>query len=159
MNPHPNRPKGGPMKKHAFVAAIMLSFFVALAVTSARAQSARTFSLEIPFDFVVKGKLMPAGRYTLGRLNASEPSVLLIKSADGRRLRTFSTQRAEASGVGTESMLLFNQYGGQYFLAQVRVAGEMNVRQVPSSSDELELRRSGVEPILALVTDRMATKR
>ena len=96
------------MKKHVFVGAMMLSFFVALAVTSARAQSARTFSIEIPFDFVVKGKLLPAGRYTIGRLNASEPSVLLIKSADGRRLRTFSTQRAEASGIGTESMLLFN---------------------------------------------------
>src|SRR5438445_13832338 len=70
------------LTKFGFLSAIAL----VTAVGSAQGQSlAYKLRANIPFDFVVADKKLPAGEYSIGRaMQDSGDSVLLISSVDGR---------------------------------------------------------------------------
>ncbi len=56
------------MKRQVMMALTMLSLIVALAVTSAKAQSRSHFMrINIPFEFIIRGETLPPGAYTVKR--------------------------------------------------------------------------------------------
>jgi hypothetical protein len=88
------------MKKQIMNALLGLAVVTTLAV-SAYAQSGRRMTVHIPFDFVVSGKQMPAGDYSVRRVSKDSEGALLIQSEDGRRVATVFTNASAARATSS----------------------------------------------------------
>src|SRR5512138_429804 len=107
------------LTKFALLAA--MAMFTALG--SAEGQTlANPIKANIPFDFTVADKELPAGRYSIGRAqpNAGD-SILAISNSDDRA--NSITMPAQIFEPQNATKLIFHRYGDQYFLYQVWVAG------------------------------------
>jgi hypothetical protein len=93
---------------------------------SAHAQTAGTQRVlaNVPFDFHVGTKKLPAGRYTITVLNpASDRKTLQIRNSDGRSTAiTLTTDVIRAASENAK--LVFHRYDDQYFFAEAQMAGD-----------------------------------
>jgi hypothetical protein len=131
------------MKNQAFKTITMLSLLLMLAAISVNAQqlSENKIAVNIPFDFAVDETKLPAGKYTLRRIiSTSAADQLLIRNAEARvDMRSGITRPNRASEVQKQSKLVFNRYGGEYFLSQVWMAGSDTGRDLFQSRNERNL--------------------
>ena len=152
------------MLKRACMACLSLSLLVALtAVTYAQSDARLVFDL--PFDFHVGDKVLPAGEYSVAQVTASG---MAIRAQDGSEAAIFLSNalHPKARGDG-KGQLVFNRYGDQYFLSRVwRPAGDG--RELMQSRRERNLRRelriakgstpTQAEPEIVLVAARTAAR-
>ena len=124
--------------KSAFVL-IITAVVVAGSQFAASAQTPQPLEASIPFDFVAGDQQLPAGRYRISRVGATNESTLRIQSTDGRARATVLTNSARGASKGAR--LTFRQYGDQLFLASVWVPGTAGGREVNESRQERRLRR------------------
>lgn len=96
----------------------------------------------IPFDFTVGEKKLPAGEYAIGRTQPSADIALSITDVDGRTKAIRLTNAAVTSHPKKKAYLVFHRYGDQYFLFQVWPAGGSIGRQFPVSTSERIQRES-----------------
>jgi hypothetical protein len=90
---------------------------------------------DIPFSFVVAGKILPAGHYVVSPM--SNGSLRIQGSAhQGMFVPAHSAQR---SASDNSCKLVFHHYGDSYFLSQVWVTGNDQGRQLFLSRAEREL--------------------
>src|SRR5206468_8849752 len=84
---------------------------MAMTVGSAQGQSlAHRIRVNIPFDFIVADKKLPAGEYSIGRvLQFSDDSVLVINSVDDRVTAVRLTSRVETLAPKDEGTLVFHR--------------------------------------------------
>lgn len=123
------------MKKQITMTLTMLCLIVTLAVTSAKAQSHSHFMrINIPFEFIIRGETLPPGSYIVKR-GSDKPETLLLSSTDGGSRVYILTKNVRARSQ-SQSKLVFQQYGDQYFLSQVWEAGENVGRQLFESRGE-----------------------
>lgn len=119
------------MKKQLITMMAAVAFFATLAVTSIQAQNAGNMSVSIPFDFAVSGKTLPAGEYYVQRSAEGARVVTTISNRDKTRAVYLpQTHPVQTNKVQSESKLVFNKYGDQFFLSQVWISGR-------SAGDEL----------------------
>ena len=124
------------MKKQITMTLTMLCLIVTLAVTSAKAQSRSHFiRINIPFEFIIRGKTLPPGSYIVKRVS-DKPETLLLYSTDGGSGVYILTKNVRVGTSQSESKLVFKQYGDQYFLSQVWAAGDYEGRQLFESRGE-----------------------
>jgi hypothetical protein len=123
------------MKKQISVTLFALVTMLALAA-SASAQTAQRVVVNVPFDFVAGGKLLPAGHYTVRRLSFEDEKLLLVRSDDGRSNAIVLTDTARGNQTPDSAALTFRQYGESYFLAAVSIPGAADVREVPQTKSE-----------------------
>jgi hypothetical protein len=121
------------MKKQIMTALLGFALTTVLAAT-AYAQTGRGVRVHVPFDFVVAGKQMPAGDYSVRRISRDSETALIIQSKDGRSAATVITNSSQREPKRAE--LSFRQYGDSYFLAEVSIPGTAGVREVPPSKTE-----------------------
>jgi hypothetical protein len=78
----------------------------------------------VPFDFTVGDKSLPAGIYTVRILNpTSDRKVLQIRSENGRSSAIVQTMGLD--GTFTDNAkVVFRRYGNKYFFAQAQMAGD-----------------------------------
>ncbi|HEV8371247.1 MAG TPA: hypothetical protein VGQ39_25105 [Pyrinomonadaceae bacterium] len=121
--------------------ALLAVLAMSMAVGSTKGQSpAFMIRVNIPFDFVVADKQLPAGEYSISRApQYSGDSVLTISSTDGRVKLFRLTTRAETLVPKEEGTLVFHRYGDQYFLFQVWPAGASTGRALLKSHSEREI--------------------
>src|SRR5580765_1913115 len=112
-----------------------------LAVSAAQAQEPRV-KANIPFDFVVGDRVMPAGEYQVNEMGASG-GVIAILSDDRKANALVLTSACETSGRSNSSKLVFHAIGGRYFLSQVWTQGYSQGRQLRESKAEIELAKNG----------------
>lgn len=110
------------MKKQIFTAMTMLALLINV-VATAQAQSGARMRATIPFDFIVKGKHLPAGQYTIERVRIGASEVMKIQSTDGRVNAMAQTYLAECGEYQKDGKLVFYGHGDHYVLAQVWTAG------------------------------------
>jgi len=105
---------------------LLLALLVAACVPGvAQAQQLR---LNIPFDFMVKGKTLPAGHYIVRR-GTIDDDVWTIESGHGSAI--FLTNPAESQkNVARGPSLVFLKAGDQYALLQIWDAGHAG-RELP----------------------------
>ena len=127
----------------------------AVMAASAYAQTGRRVKVHVPFDFVVAGKQMPAGDYSVRRVSKDSESVLLIQSADGRRTATVLTNSTRREVSRAE--LSFRQHGESYFLAEVSIPGTAGVREIPRSKSEEKRVRELIEQARAGTAGKTVT--
>ncbi|HEU4388372.1 MAG TPA: hypothetical protein VFV34_11285 [Blastocatellia bacterium] len=147
------------MKKRVLMVLTTLSLFVALAGVSAFAQSDMRLRANIPFEFSVGHKMLPAGEY---RVWKTSEGALAIRREDCRVSQVFIVNQAQTGATPTESKLIFNRYGDQYFLSQIWTAGNDYGYQLNKNKAERELvrasralARNGSDPqIVTLIAHR-----
>ena len=104
------------MYKHVYRVLIALTLFAVLMVPATQAQSI-ILQAEIPFDFAVGNKWLPAGEYQVTKPNSH--GVILIQSQDARSSALAMTIGGQAGKTGHVGKLVFNRYGEQYFLSKI----------------------------------------
>ena len=129
---------------------LLMMLFVPLIISSASANYAGSTVVNIPFDFYVAGKTLPAGDYIVQRSTLASSDGLMIKSADSKAGVFVLTTTVRANARQQDSRLVFNRYKDQYFLAQYWTSGEASGRELVKSGRERaaenELARAGSEP-------------
>src|SRR5262245_9218554 len=87
----------------------------------------------IPFDFIVRGKTLPAGDYEISRLN-DQLIGLMIRNVEHRHDAVmFETEPAYVKKEARKDVLVFHRYGDSYFLSEVITAGEQTGRELMAS--------------------------
>jgi len=120
-------------------AAILATMF---AFSTAQAQSFSKLVAEIPFDFSVGNKVMPAGQYTISVLNpGSGQKLLRISRPDGHQAVILRTTPVWSSAKN-QGTLVFHRYGNQYFLSQIWGPAENYGMEAPASKEERAIART-----------------
>ena len=130
------------MKRQVYTTTILILFVVLIGVTRADAQTRLTAN--IPFDFNVGGKNLPAGHYSVSFINtSSDKRVLqLVRSEGGAAILILTT---DVVGKPDETAkLAFNRYGNQYFFAQVWLPADGIGMQAPKSEEEKRIARQWI---------------
>ncbi len=118
-----------------------------LAASSAFAATAGRMTAEIPFDFLVNGKKLAAGEYTL---TETASGVLQLRGEDGRAAAVV-TRPLEYGLDPSVGKLVFNRFSGQYVLVEFWARGSS--REVPGGREAPLMARnaSDEEPIVVAV--------
>jgi hypothetical protein len=136
--------RGGNMKKELFRGLTMLTVIVALAlasaVASAKPQSVDKVVADIPFEFSVGYKTMPAGEYSVKSITNSGNG-LLIQSADGTISALRLSNETSRDKNKSHARLVFHRYGDRYFLAEVWTGIDNTGRQLVKSQEERAIER------------------
>ena len=106
---------------------------------------------DIPFDFIIRDKSLPAGTYDAQPLNNSP--ILVVRDSENREsiaVGTFTVEAANNHQV--KPMFVFRRYGNQYFLAQVWM-GYSDTRggELPKSAKERQVAKTQPKPELIMV--------
>jgi len=140
------------MKRNTAIALFALSTLGVAARVVAQEPAVKA---NVPFEFTVGGKLLPADTYTI---TSSESGVIMIRAADNHFWAvTTASLSDQESARGSE--LVFDRYGDKYFLHEVmcpKVAA-LNV-DVPKSKLEKQVQtqeaKYGGEREVVLIASR-----
>ena len=140
------------MKTQALRTFTMLSLVLMLTAVSVCAQSERSGVLNIQFNFIVGGKTLPAGEYTVEPNKKDSQNVWLVQSREGNASALFTTLPVRANQTQEETKLVFHKYGDQYFLSQIWTPGGNTGRELLMPRFERELAKNGIEREKVVVT-------
>ena len=115
---------------------ILVSLFLAVggtATANAQANGA-ILRADIPYDFVLRDKTFPAGKYTIQRTYSTgdSPSLLVLQGEKDSAI--FDTLASNSNDPAKSTHLVFDVADGVYFLSKIRVKGST------SGSDILKTR-------------------
>jgi hypothetical protein len=94
---------------------------------------------QVPFDFMIGGKIVPAGQFSVQRA-APGSIALVMRNRDAKVSVLCNAARDERKTPAATNTLVFNKYGHRYFLAQVKVEGSNVVYELPQGRAEAELK-------------------
>ena len=146
------------MKKQAYTMIAMIVLVGSMAV-AARAQTIGGIRLiaNIPFEFSVGNKTLPAGEYTIRQFNpASDHSVLQFRSKDGSVGAIVQTTSVIARAPES-ARLIFRRYDNHYFFAEAWVDGQNTGLQAPKSRAERAAERELAR--IKAMTESVAVRR
>jgi hypothetical protein len=126
------------MKQGAVNILATSSFLALLAVVSAYAGSSTGVTAQIPFDFTVANKTLPAGSYTV---TEERTGVLRLRSQDHRASAAVLTEVIRGRERSGGPVLVFNRYGDACFLTEAWL-GLAGGFELAKSHKELELGRT-----------------
>ena len=125
------------MKKQTYTMIALLVLVGSMAVAAQAQTSGRTQLIaNIPFQFNVGNKTLPAGEYSVRQVNPdSDCGVLLLSSRDGNA--SAMIQVGSVIGKAPETAkLTFHRYGNKYFFAQAWIDGDNTGMQALRSKAE-----------------------
>jgi hypothetical protein len=126
--------------------ALCLSLCFGAVAANAQVESDATVEANIPHSFVVEKTTLPAGKYTISAADPHDnPSVMEIRSADGRTAVFFETDGAIPRQTPAKTELVFDKVGDTYFLSEIFVAGENGGAKLPKSRMEESLEGKGMK--------------
>jgi hypothetical protein len=119
-NNTPNDTKGEVMKT-IYIRFLSAFFGLAALAAATRAQAVDQLIVNVPYDFVVAGKTLPAGTYRVNRINDRDINELSISSFENRTgALLISSEVSEAREY--KPTLTFQHVGDQYFLSKIETA-------------------------------------
>ncbi|HEY3025040.1 MAG TPA: hypothetical protein VGJ55_02690 [Pyrinomonadaceae bacterium] len=128
------------MRNHFLKTITMIGALIILSAVSGRAQAGAGFTVVVPFDFSVSGKVLPAGEYIVAR---SQPfnegfKISAKEGSAGAFLQTLPVQKIENE---VRTKVVFKRYGNEYFLSQIWISGRNTGRELRKSRQERALER------------------
>jgi hypothetical protein len=126
-----------------FMRTAFLGLGFLLAVSAAQGQEPRV-KANIPFDFVVGDRVMPAGEYLVSQTDMAS-SAIAIFSEQTRETSFVVTSASALSGPSASTKLVFHVLGGRYFLSQIWTRGYSQGRQLRMSKSEIQLAKNGAK--------------
>ena len=127
----------------------LLSLFIALVLaltfyaSNTQAQIVGALEANIPFQFHAGNTKLPPGKYVIRMLEASDLTVMEIRSADGTTSALFEVLQSDANSRPAKSELIFNKYGNRYFLRKLFDEGNPSGSQVVESRYEKRISQTG----------------
>jgi hypothetical protein len=115
------------MNKMYFTFALAVMCIVSLGTTS-RAQDTDGIIVNVPFEFVVGAKVMPAGTYMVARLFSDPSSGVVLRSAANSAVVLPTT--VEGASV-FKALLTFQHMGETYFLGKIETPGMVYTFSTP----------------------------
>lgn len=137
------------MKKAKWMFTMMLTLLPVLA--SAQLTGDQTIVTQVPFEFMVANKVVPAGQWIVQRGPGSAKGILAIRNVHAAAGLFASASEDETKTTAEKYALVFTRYGGQYFLSGIKLEGSKITYRLPESKAEAELRAqnvAGVEEVL-----------
>ena len=117
------------MKRIQAIALLAIANFAMAGTSLAQSNGVRA---NVPFDFTVGDKLLPAGTYTI---KEQSEHVIVIKNHD-KPIATVSLVNGDSHKSPNGGKLMFHRYGSQYFLSEILCdQADMNL-EVPTSKTE-----------------------
>jgi hypothetical protein len=94
---------------------------------------------QVPFDFMVNNKIIPAGECTVHSADMSA-RVLTIRNVTANKGLFALSSHGEKNKPADSTVLVFKRYGKQYFLSEIRLEGSNRTYKLSESRAEAELR-------------------
>jgi hypothetical protein len=132
------------MRRQAFRSFTILGLLLVTTAVSVRAQSERKVT-NVPFNFIVGQKSLPAGEYTIEPNRRDSDNVWLIQSKDSHVSVLFTTMSVRADETQEKARFVFNKYGDRYFLSQIWTPGSNSGRELLKPRFERELAMNKIE--------------
>jgi hypothetical protein len=125
---------------------ILFALTVLLLATAAQAQTTNV-KAAIPFDFVAGDHAYPAGEYTVKSMSQA---AIRIDNADESEKGITLSNECQKGQPATQTTLVFQRLGNNYFLYQVWTEGNSLGREFPMSKKEVQLAKND-SPELVIV--------
>jgi hypothetical protein len=121
-------------KQILIVAGLVLAGGVLALGPAAAPAAAQTIAVQakVPFNFIVLGKTLPSGEYTL----TSAPHELKIRDANQRLIAVVIANEVSGRLAGTTGQIIFHCYDDRCFLSELRSPTAGNGRQLLTSKME-----------------------
>src|ERR1700747_3534546 len=103
--------KGELMRKH-YLRFLIALIGVAGLDTAATGQAVDQIVVNIPYQFVVAGKTLPAGTYRVNRLSNIHPEVLILSSFENRASAMLLSRPRVESSSADKPEVSFERIGG-----------------------------------------------
>jgi|ERR1700761_4709302 hypothetical protein len=117
------------MKRITAIALLVIANFAMTGTSFAQSKVVRA---NVPFDFTVGDKLLPAGTYTI---KETSDHLIMIRNHD-KPIAVLSLVNGDSHNSPNGGKLMFHRYGSQYFLSEILCdQANMNL-QVPQSKTE-----------------------
>jgi hypothetical protein len=117
----------------AYARVLSAFFAVAAFAVAARAQEVDQLIVKIPYEFVAAGKTLPAGTYTVRRINDRDVNELSLTSFENRTGVLLSSTVVEPNG-DDKPALTFETVGDQHILSKIETADHVFTLYVPAKS-------------------------
>jgi hypothetical protein len=136
------------MQNRSLSTVLLALFLFGFVATSVEAQSTHRFEVNIPFQFVLAGRILPPGKYSIQRADTAKPNILKLKNLDNGIIQSILCQRVESETPSATAFLLFTQSEGRFFLSEIWDAASLNGNRVPA--EQKARRRSHDEKSLVV---------
>lgn len=113
-----------------------IATLIGLSALLGSALVAASSTAEVPFDFQVQDRAMPAGTYTVTKAN-DHGVINMINLETGESI--FVSAPANKYGDAGVGKLVFRKYGSRYFLGQIWFAGQQIGQGTIAGASEKEL--------------------
>jgi hypothetical protein len=123
------------MKKIGIVG-LALGFLAMGLLPRTVAAQANVVSIDVPFDFMVKDTKLPAGTYTITKVDKMN---YRISNAKGDQQVMFSTHTTSIPERAKSFTLVFNVYGDQHYLSKFFHQGMTLGNEIPQTAAEKDL--------------------
>lgn len=136
--------------------AIALTGLVLLvSVSSVFAQTDRQTVVNIPFNFTVGEKALPAGKYLVRRNRTDSDIVWVIQNSRSGEVAMLLTNSVHSTKTQGNAKFVFHKYDDAYFLSEFWAAGTNTGREIPASSRERALTKTvAVAQTVEVLIDR-----
>lgn len=103
---------------------VTVSLFSLLAAVSASGQQPEKVGANIPFQFMVEGKVLPAGQYTFTQ--GANGRTITIHGSDkaGALAPVLTRLGGEIHTTAADAHIVFDQLGDTYYLSEIWIPGE-----------------------------------
>jgi hypothetical protein len=117
------------MKRITAIALLAIANFAMAGISFAQSNGVRA---NVPFDFTVGDKLLPAGTYTI----KEQSDHLIIITNHDKPIAALSLVNGDSNRSPNGGKLKFHRYGTQYFLSEILCEQANMDLQVPTSKTE-----------------------
>jgi hypothetical protein len=118
---------------------VVMTLVVLSSMAVAQLSSGSRISAQVPFEFVVGNKIVPAGECVV-QVATMDGNTLTIRNRGAKVNLFFSSSRTEGKQDAPHYALVFRQYGDHYFLSGIKLQGSKVAYRLPESKAEAELR-------------------
>jgi hypothetical protein len=131
------------MKQAKWIVAVALVVLSGMAIAAAQLDSSYKIVAQVPFEFVVANRIVPAGQCVV-QVAPMDDNTLMIHNWDNTVALFSPASRIEGKQGTSQYTLVFNHYGNRYFLTGIKIADSKITYRVPESKGESELRAQNV---------------
>jgi hypothetical protein len=111
------------MRKQYLRIVIALIGVAGLGITT-KAQAVDQVMVNIPFEFVVAGKTLPAGNYRVNRVYSTDSRALVLSSSENNVSAMVLPTDVESSS-DDKAKVSFEEVGGEHFLSKIETANHL----------------------------------
>src|ERR1700678_1558414 len=122
---------------------IVLTLVVLSGMAAAQLDSGTRIVTQVPFEFVVANKIVPAGQCVV-QVATMNGNTLLIRNADSKVALFSPSSQTVGKQEASHYALVFERYGDRYFLSGIKLQDSKTEYRLPKSRAEAELTAQNV---------------